>query len=757
MEWSPFSAWYGIAAVIAVGFLLLCWRTLRSSNGPSLGRRVSWLVLRGCILALLLLVLLHPHRVERKEFREPREIAVLVDDSASISLRDEEDGPSRFERAKEDLESLSSLYGEEGQLRWYRFDKDAFPIAGGDQLTTSGNRSDIGRALETVLGDEEERELSAIVLLSDGQTDDPEAAIRAARLCQQANIPLYTRLLGTPDESADLRLSGLFARQESLYNPKVLLSGKIHAAGFVGERVDIRVSAKDRLLHEATEMIGANEQLFEFAFETPYKGFHTYDIEILPIGGERLTDNNSGVVGAEVLDRKIRVINMEGTPRASHDLENAVETDPDIEVTSLFFPQASSFEASRKIPFTIDANGRKVYNIAHPVKGYPKTLEEMLTYDVIINSDIFKEAFTPEQLDLTVALVEEHGGGFVMVGGSTAFGAGNYDETVIDKLMPVDVYDNEETKWGSFGLKVPRESLTHPIMTMGPTVEDSAKVWNEVFPGFSGLNTVNRAKPGAKVLAFNAEVSNEYGPLVVFAVQQIGRGRTMAFTSDTTQAWGSRFSTRFGTAEDPLLYYRRFWIQSIRWLAADRIQRKSGELKVIPDRWELVPSEAVEIRIPFPQSDPDAMITLQRESAGSEPAPVDLVRDELEGVWRSVVMLETPGEWIFTARMPRKDLDPLFARALVHVTADTRELDSTAADEELMAKLAELGGGQLLVGEAETWAVSVDADGSRIIEYGRQAAWDRWWVMGLFLLLLTVEWSLRRRWISSPGATWSPP
>ena len=42
-------------------------------------------------------------------------------------------------------------------------------------------------------------------------------------------------------------------------------------------------------------------------------------------------------------------------------LENALETDPDIEVTSFFFPQSTSFEASRKIPFSVDADGRKVY------------------------------------------------------------------------------------------------------------------------------------------------------------------------------------------------------------------------------------------------------------------------------------------------------------------------------------------------------------------------------------------------------------
>jgi ATP-binding cassette subfamily B protein len=67
---------------------------------------------------------------------------------------------------------------------------------------------------------------------------------------------------------------------------------------------------------------------------------------------------------------------MEGTPNAGHWLENALESDPDMEVTSLFFPQSESFEASRQIPFTIDADGRKVYNIAHPIKGYPRTLQD---------------------------------------------------------------------------------------------------------------------------------------------------------------------------------------------------------------------------------------------------------------------------------------------------------------------------------------------------------------------------------------------
>ena len=371
----------------------------------------------------------------------------------------------------------------------------------------------------------------------------------------------------------------------------------------------------------------------------------------------------------------------------------------------------------------------------------------MLTYDVIINSDIYKEAFTPEQLDLTVSLVEEHGGGFVMVGGYTAFGAGHYDETVIDKLMPVDVYGNEGTDSGYFGVKVPDDALEHPIMAMGTSKADTAKVWSENFPGFYGLNTVNRAKPGAKVLAVNPTQSNQYGPLVVFAVQQIGRGRTMAFTSDTTQGWGVMFQKNFGTPQDKTLYYRRFWNQSIRWLAAERIRRKSGELKLQVNSGVAVPGDSIQIRIPFPQSDPNAPVTLTKASPGGDPSPVELIRDELTRTWIAQSPAKDEGEWIYTTRMEQSKLDPLFAHALVHVIPDKREQESTSANRELMEELATLGGGRLLGNDPAKWFIKVDPSGSRIVEYGQRSLWDRWWVIALLIALITAEWAMRRRWI----------
>ncbi len=757
IEWTPFSAWSWIVLGTGIAFLVIGWRTMNAAHGPQKGERLLWLTLRGVLLAILLTLLLHPHKVERKEFREPLDLAVVMDNSISMSQNDQPGGPNRLEEIKRKASLVRDLVGTDINLRWYSFAGDAQTANVVEELNATESPSKIGKALETVLGDERERELGAVVLISDGQADDASEALNAAELFKQANIPLHTILIGTPEDSPDLRLSDLKAKQDSLYNPILRLTGNLHAPEFEGQKVRFVIKCEGRVVYETSLVPRKAIHPFNLTFETPFTGFHRYEAEVLPLPGERFAENNSAVFGAEAYDRKIRVIYMEGTPRAGHHLENALETDPDIEVTSFFFPQTrGNFEASRKIPFAIDADGRKLYNIAHPHKGYPSTLKDMLAYDVVINSDIYREAFTEEQHKLTVSLVEEHGGGFVMVGGTTAFGSGHYDETVIDKLMPVDCYGNEGFEYGSFKLEVPSPMLDHPIMALGATREETERIWREKFPGFSGQNTVNRAKPGARVLAFNADDSNKYGPLVVFAVQQIGRGRTMAFTSDTTQAWGSRFHTRFGTQEDKNLYYRLFWNQAVRWLAADRIRRKGGEIRMHLDRTVTTPGESVNIRIPFPATYPNAEISINQKQVGLDPIPVDLTRDEVSRSWHARVQFKTEGESIFTAKLPRPGLDPVFTSVLIQVVPDNREMSSTAANLSLMKELARKGGGKLLGEDPQKWSLPIDADGSRIIEYGRQAVWDKWWVMAGILAILFLEWSLRRRWIlSSPASSQS--
>ncbi len=146
---------------------------------------------------------------------------------------------------------------------------------------------------------------------------------------------------------------------------------------------------------------------------------------------------------------------MEGTGGQEYRfIQDALEEDPNIKCVSMYVDD--QYVAQQRL-----------HRVDDPTLGFPTTREELLSYDVVICSDIARASFTPEQLDWTVELVSKRGGGFVMIGGHTSFGSGGWDQTVWDGLIPVDMNGNgparSEHYDGSFQVVVPPQATEHPI------------------------------------------------------------------------------------------------------------------------------------------------------------------------------------------------------------------------------------------------------------------------------------------------------
>src|SRR2546427_7674701 len=119
---------------------------------------------------------------------------------------------------------------------------------------------------------------------------------------------------------------------------------------------------------------------------------------------------------------------------------------------------------------------------------------------------------------------------------------------------------------------------------------------------------VDRAKPGAVVLLEHPAVRTRHGPCVILAVQEIGKGRSMALTTDTTRGWGQEFETRWGeplNSGSPMnertcdqRYYRQFWINAIRWLAAGR--SLNSDLRLELDQSLVGISQPVHVQVLLP-------------------------------------------------------------------------------------------------------------------------------------------------------------
>lgn len=190
------------------------------------------------------------------------------------------------------------------------------------------------------------------------------------------------------------------------------------------------------------------------------------------------------------------------------------------------------------------------------LSAFPKTVEELQNYDVLILSDVgrntltlypemFKVPMGPDKLSLIKDFVKM-GGGLVMCGGWMSFqgfrGIANYHGSAIEEILPVKISDNDDRREVSEGIKPNIVNTTHPILREIPPND---------WPSFLGYNRLEVKKKATLVA--------KCGDDAFITVWSYEKGRTMAFASDLSLHWGTAFVK--------WEYYPVFWHQTIKWLS----------------------------------------------------------------------------------------------------------------------------------------------------------------------------------------------
>ena len=92
--------------------------------------------------------------------------------------------------------------------------------------------------------------------------------------------------------------------------------------------------------------------------------------------------------------------------------------------------------------------------------------------------------------------------------------------------------------------------------------------------------------------------------------------------------------------------------------------------------------------------------------------------------------------------------EPVTKSVHFDVRPDLREQLEVSARPDLMQRIAEISGGEALAPAdlgtlAEKFNTHIEQ--SRPVQYQRNTAWDRWWVLTAVLVIWSVTWGLRRR------------
>jgi uncharacterized membrane protein len=529
----------------------------------------------------------------------------------------------------------------------------------------------------------------------------------------------------------------------------------VRGTGFEGKRIVLEVRSENNpsLPPLATLPITLSDspQAFEMLVEAKPE-YRELVLQTAPLEGEASTQNNRIPFQLVKSDRILRVLYMEGSPGNEFTfIRDALIEDKDIECVSMVVDQQY-------------VQRPRLMRVDDSYRGFPTTREELFKFDCVICSDISIGAFTKEQLEWTVELVEKRGGGFAMVGGHTSFGAGGWDQTAWDQLIPVDMRGG---KLGSgwvdhrFKVSVPTEELSHPIWKIVDDPEEN-KLAIRSIPPFLGTNYMQRLKPAATVLAVSADSIPQVGIMPIFACQPYGRGRTFAFAPDSTAAWGSYFETVWGKGDNR--YFRRFWRNVIRWLTENSV---GGTKRLLFETDRVIYREGQPIQITAYAYDASLKATTQydvysaikssRQTKSTDEVPAVALRPQsttYSGTidresWNAIhdeaeASVIKPVEIELIALEKGKEIARATTRVMV--LPDLHELVQPRADKETLENLAKSTGGTSLrsVPElTELLSKLKSIPGEAVVS--RQPLWDTTWMWILLVALLSIEWIMRRR------------
>ena len=584
LQWLPP---YSLAVYLGLlaGCLLVLWLARRWATSP-LARSPVLLVLRAIVLSLLILMLLNPvHRSEIRSPPRPGEIVFLVDCSKSMGLNRPD---NRLEQVKQALR----------QCDVSRFSVRPSVFSFGRQLSAASSIEELrGDDDATLLLDALQRlparfgadRPAGVVIFSDGRTTETSGFQEAAESYRKSGMPLHVFPISDRGVMGDVVIQELVVPRFAPAGSRVPVHVQIAGYGFQGRQTEIRIRAAAnpwaRPLAAIPVTLSGAPETYDLMIEPDQAPGGDMVLEIPPLPGEAVTDNNQVPFRIASQVKKLRVIYMEATLGDEyHWLRDAIVEDPTIEC----LPMEVQTQYVRN---------QRLQRVGDPSRGYPETREELFHYDVVICSDIRQEAFSQEQLQWTRDLVAQRGGGFAMVGGNTSFGAGGWDQTIWDELIPVKMSGDRPNSFGqgytggAFRVLVPPTAERHPIWRIAEDPQQNAAIL-AAMPQFYGTNLIDRVKPGATVLGLTDRPMPLAGVMPVFACQQYGRGRTFAMTTDTTCQWGRDFESEWGEGDNR--YFRKFWRNVVKWLAENSISG-TQRLRLETDKVIYRPGQPIQV------------------------------------------------------------------------------------------------------------------------------------------------------------------
>lgn len=699
----------------------------------------SLIILKFTAIGLLLFALLEPIVTVSKIIPRKSSLVLLVDVSRSMSIQDATDRSSR-------MAFVANLLGDSKhpglldrletnfRMQTYAFSSDV------ENLRNSGNRSAQGEATNLAKALNFAAELGAqgavagVLVLTDGADNGDEDPLEAADILRNKKIPIYAVGIGR-EKSEDIEVSKVAANHSVIENSVVEISALVGNNAVDSREIRLELREEGTIVKQQSVKLHGAATHVAMKFSPQKRGFVRYTLDAVAHENETIKQNNSKSFLIDNRPKRAKILYIEGRPRAEFKyIRRAVDGDESLKLVSLL---------RTGLPDKFYRQG--VENREELKHGYPKSKDELFEYDAIIFGQIEADFFSEVELKRTLDFVSKRGGGFLMLGGVSTFADGGYGTTPIEKLLPVEL-PNQNGSAASipaafqdkFKLLLTREGLRSPILQLSTNESENGAMW-EKMPDLEGYNPVGRAKPGATILAIHP-LSERDNPKIILANQRFGRGRSMVLATSSTWHW------QMGLPHEDMSH-ERFWRQMLRWLALNAPKA----LECHFDKETYTPYEQVNLIVDVRDSSFNYIENASIKAVIKTPSGKTI---EVPFNWSSNGKVEYIGayhpeeEGLYVVEITAYSSKGAFlgrTENAFFVEESKAEFTRAQLQSGLLKRIAEISGGKYYH-EAEAGKMADDisvmkSSYSKLVEYD---LWDMPLIFLMAIVLLSIEWYVRR-------------
>ena len=708
------------------------------------------LLLRLAALALCLWVVLQPARVERSTSSTRRTVAVLVDDSISMDLRDHPSEATRAEQVRSLLaDGVLERLGARYNLRLLRFGNAPVTTAPAPWLDGAveplpdsvRGGTDLAGALEHVLAQVPREELAGALVLSDGRHNGPDPAALATRLApageEADTAPVSSVLIGSRTGQVDAAILRVEFPETVHEGDAVQIRAHLRFSRLEGRTMTVRLLADDTEVETRSVRIPDARTMLPVAFrhKPDELGTVRYRVEIEPVRGEAVAENNRRRFDVSVTDARMRILLVEDRARWEFRyLRNLLDgRDATVRLQYVLL-RPDRVQGQRAAP-AVAASVDRPPGEAEATR-LPAGEEGWMRFDAVLIGDVPPGSIDAATWDILHRAVTRRGVFLALLAGPNHM-PGRHDHPRLRELSPVVPGPVPEPRSPAppFLFTPTPTGARHPVLRLAEEEDENERVWRS-FPFLHWRAGGFVAKPGAETLAEARAEDGARAPVLV--VQQVGRGKVATLLTDRT--W--RFRYRVGDR-----WHHAFWGQLLRWGVGERLRDGNDALRLGTDRLAYRPGGEVELRAEVTGPEPPASVEaeLRREGDAGVVARVPMPPEEAGAVGRyagRLVAPEAAGVYRLRVRVGAVEAETGFVVEAGDVSVELAEID---ADPAVLAMLAAASGGTVC-GPAEIGNALARLRDPRIHreETRTRRLWDRLPVFLLFLGLVATEWVVRR-------------